>query len=392
MRSLIICLLGFVLLCGCRDEQAPGIENSGLHVIGNKKKLDLVSLTAYPDGGFLLGGNSRLLGNQRLIVSKYDANLNLEWERVIGGSLDNKFFKLTVDKQGNIVVAGFSYGFGHDTVPLNEHKWWNPYVHLLTSDGQTIWEISPPVSGGAGQGSGIEERITDILQDQAGNYLFSGEVFGSVSSSIHPVIFKVFKGGDSLATYDYGKKNPRGKMEAIFEYDQRYYVFNYWRDANTDDPQARVFQIPNWLGNSDLTLNPVWTNWVWPDFKNNRIGGHKQIRNGNEFIYNYFFSNQVYRYTYKQVDNSIRGDWLPLGIDHVVLTHKTLDDHFLLFSTDGEIYELDEELGFLNSFKTNWNVGQMCKLSNGEYVIGLERNDNLYLVHYDQNGKIRSHE
>ena len=392
LTSIAIMVMFFVT--GCEKVETTGIENSGLHIYGSQKKLDLVSLEAHPDGGFLVGSNTRRNGNQEILISKYTDDLKLEWERVIGGSLDNKLFKIHIDTDHNILISGLSYGFGNDTFTLREHKFWNPYVHLLSKSGATMWENSPSASGGAGQGSGLTERNSDILEDAEGRFVFGAELFNS--SHVSSVIYRVFK-SDGLVdeptfTFDY---NSRGRVEAVFDNGISYGVFNYWQEAEDSTATMRMFQIIKARTEGRNAHYFIRSHgWPWgKTYENGNVGVFKENPDGgNAWAVNYVFSEEIFQFKYDLTAREVSTVQIPLPFDNVVYSNRLSDGGYLFVDSEGGIFETDSEFKSINGFKTQWQVRQIVKLFSGGYVFIGQKDNLLYLIKYDENGKIVSYE
>ncbi len=103
-----------------------------------------------PDGGFLLGGESRsgvsgdkkdfLRGLNDYWVVRIDANGNLLWEKTIGGNWDEAIFDMVRAKNGVIYLAGFSGSdatFEKSNPSYGSIDYW---IVAIDDDGNLLWE------------------------------------------------------------------------------------------------------------------------------------------------------------------------------------------------------------------------------------------------------------
>ncbi len=61
----------------------------------------------------------------------------------------------------------------------------------------------------------------------------------------------------------------------------------------------------------------------------------------------------------------------------------------MLAQRNGTIIETDENFDIINKFETDWQQQQLCKLYNGDYILAVNKNKIIYLLHYDANGTIK---
>jgi hypothetical protein len=383
--ALLVAFLLGMLSFSCKKEESSGVSNSGILTVGDQKDFKLISLVPYPEGGFIVGAESRASGNQSIKLMKYDDNFELEWQKTMGGSNSNKVHRIFVDKDKNILVVGMTYGFNQDTLPLSVHKFWWPYAHLLDVDGLTIWEEGiSGVTSSAGLGSGILERTSDVIQDNSGDYLIGGEF---VNNGIHSAIIKL-SASDRTAILYKTSYNKLGKVEALYKHNNTATAFNFWQDSMDATPYACLFNLEySDTTGTNLFYDRVFEKWPWSQgYVNERVAGLKLTLKNGAHTFNYFFNNSIYRFNLNS--NEIKGNAITSNFKGIISANTTFDGNFVIAQSDGSVYETDEDFSVINKFKTNWRADKICKLYNNEFVLAIQKGKSVYLIHYDKNGKV----
>jgi len=386
---LVLVLCSLFINFGCNKTELIESSDSGLTVLGNETDIELVTIETDPNGGFVVGFNSRTFDNKQIRVSKYNDDFNLDWEKYLGGPMSNKLFKLHFDRSENLVVAGLTYGYGADSFSLSGHKFWWPYLAVLDVHGDTLW--GKGIEGlcqSAGSGSGLEERITTITQDAVGNYLLAGETaaFGipirSTAASISPT-------GDFIARYTADTKR-LGKIDAFLLEDTRYTSFGYWKESDTTPAYAGIFK--NYLNDTSGSNNYIDVSigsWPFGDTYDVGIIGTVQHQPNNG-IWNvdYIFSDACYRYAIDLSSGDISGKYINFPFQGIRYVKRNDDNSLLMADETGVVYDCDNDYQPKLSFKTGWNIEALAKLTNGEFVIGTHKGKKVYLIHYTENGKV----
>ena len=71
------------------------------------------SLEATPDGGFIVAGGSGSLPRlEDYWVIKFNANGDIQWQKIYGGSSADRNFQIKRTSDGGYVVVGYSYSYG----------------------------------------------------------------------------------------------------------------------------------------------------------------------------------------------------------------------------------------------------------------------------------------
>ncbi len=125
------------------------------------------------DGGYLVVGttNTYTAGGTDILLAKFSSSGNLLWNKVIGGDHDDSGSGLLVDRNGDIVVAGGTTGFGVSGSDV--------FVIKLNSTGNLIWSKT--------YGGSLNERITTVISSGDGGYLVAGggNSFGAGGADTH---------------------------------------------------------------------------------------------------------------------------------------------------------------------------------------------------------------
>ncbi|MCF6268906.1 MAG: T9SS type A sorting domain-containing protein [Melioribacteraceae bacterium] len=105
--------------------------------------------------------------NYDAFVVKYDRDNNIQWAKSIGGTLTDEGNAVTVDSNGNVIVAGVFFStinFGTDT--LFSAGNFDIFVLKFDSDGNYIWMKHGYTEN--------QEKPFDIQVDNQGNYILLG--------------------------------------------------------------------------------------------------------------------------------------------------------------------------------------------------------------------------
>jgi gliding motility-associated-like protein len=132
-----------------------------------------VKIIPTPDGGFLVGGISLSnfagynYGIADYLLLKLDANGNLQWQKLYGGTGDDELQDLLAMPDGNYLLCGYSGSpvSGNKTAPsLGGADTW---LICIKPDGTMVWDKT--------YGTSLDEYGGTLLALQDGNYLITGE-------------------------------------------------------------------------------------------------------------------------------------------------------------------------------------------------------------------------
>ena len=131
-------------------------------------------------------------GQRDAFVAKHDASGNLLWVKTYGGPLNDQVKDVTVDRDGNVVMAGefygsvdFDPGVGVDSLtalantgPSSSWDWLGAVVWKLNPDGNYLWAK-------AYDGPLFDTGVS-VAVDGDGNIAFSGVVAGTIDLDPSP--------------------------------------------------------------------------------------------------------------------------------------------------------------------------------------------------------------
>jgi hypothetical protein len=103
-------------------------------ILGGASSDIFYSVALDSSGNIYVAGytNSQGAGGRDGLLTKYDTNGNLIWQRILGGANNDEFYSVALDSSGNIYVAGYtnSQGAGGDDGLLTKYD----------TDGNLIWQ------------------------------------------------------------------------------------------------------------------------------------------------------------------------------------------------------------------------------------------------------------
>lgn len=162
--------------------------------IGSQNWDELHVVLPMDDGGFLLGGNITAAGGEvsqpvfglnDFWVVRTDADGNVIWDKVFGGSGNDRLWSILPLSEGGYLVGGTSDSdvSGNKTTPnRGEEDFW---LLKISADGEKIWERT--------YGGAQEDQLFIVRQFQDGNFLLGGWSASGISGE---------KTADSLGIYD----------------------------------------------------------------------------------------------------------------------------------------------------------------------------------------------
>jgi Beta-propeller repeat len=119
----------------------------------------------------------RTFGSTDGYLAKFASNGNFVWIRQVGGPSIEFVYGITVDKDGNVAVAGTAnagavFGSGSNAKEFTAQGTYDAFVAKYTNDGDFIWVQA---AGGANN-----DQATSVATDAAGNIYMSGLFYGGV--------------------------------------------------------------------------------------------------------------------------------------------------------------------------------------------------------------------
>ncbi len=149
------------------------------------------------------------------------ADVNLEWVRYYGGSDDDGASAITMDGDGNYVVAGYTYSFGSGY----SDGW---LLKIDPSSGDTIWTR---VMGGSSS-----EGFQDVAVDDQNNYILVGYTYSYGNGGSDVWVVKMDRDGNVLWSRTYGTSEDEGAHAVGVDSSGNYVIAAYrtvsgYRDA-----------------------------------------------------------------------------------------------------------------------------------------------------------------
>ncbi|MCB9251962.1 MAG: hypothetical protein H6605_05805 [Flavobacteriales bacterium] len=392
MRRPIVNLLvsSLFMLAACKKESGSGVDNSSVKALSNSFVTELNDLVSTGDGGFIMIGKTWKFGNQDFWIIRYDENFNKVWERVLGGNDDETLHKVCVSKSGEILLGGISDGFGQDTTPFNVNKKIVLYFHCLDKNGNTLWEIAYPFSDWDFKEQFYNQRVTDIIESEKGDFIITGNIGytqpsprGGFEIGFSGLLIKVSKKGEFLNSYiPKVSTSNDNSWEAVFETDTSYSVF--WN--------RHLLAGFNEIGKTEQSSadykNPATgISWPWPlqSIPPQTIDMVK-LTTDKVFSFIYFFKNEFYSFNYDYKTKNLNGVQTQSEINNIFSAASSYDNHFLLCDDNAIFYEVDSKQNILLKFNIFEKANAICKLTNNQYVFGIQKGNVITLFKTDDNG------
>lgn len=205
------------------------------------------SLTASPDGGYLVAGKSYI--SDDLLLVKYDEEGDTVLTKTYGTVNDDEGRTISPTSDGNYVVAGTRAASGSGQ---NGQLWWLKldqtgeiiWQHTLGAANYDYWGTSIQeldnggfiIGGGSGeQGVEVDKNLVVIKTDASGNPEWTKEHYACLYFS-NPTPYCVSKGtaGGFIATgegFDFAKLDSTGEIEWERQYTNALSCFVQWTDS-----------------------------------------------------------------------------------------------------------------------------------------------------------------
>ena len=144
MRTYIT--LCFLFVVAFANAQAPAIQWQ--KSLGGSNNDYAYAIRQTTDGGYIVAGYSSsndgdVTGNHGGLdywVVKLNSTGNIEWQKSLGGSSNDKAYAIQQTADGGYIVAGFSYSIDGDVT--GNHGAFDYWVVKLNSTGNIEWQKS----------------------------------------------------------------------------------------------------------------------------------------------------------------------------------------------------------------------------------------------------------
>ena len=185
IKLLFFCSVNILFNCSSDNERSLNNSNHTIEIdriitLGGTKNESGQSIVSTSDGGFAVLGYSQSMDGDILNKSdtsydywllKFDGNGNQEWQKVYGGSNDDKGQDLIISDDGGFLIFGSSKSNDGDvSYNSGSNDFW---ISKLSNSGEISWEKSFGYSG--------SDNGYSIIQTNDNGYLISGVLDVSAS-------------------------------------------------------------------------------------------------------------------------------------------------------------------------------------------------------------------
>ena len=145
-----------------------------------------------PDRGYIVAGYTRSTtdGSYKVYIVKTDSDGNVEWSKDFGGGSDDQAFSLEQHRDG-YVVAGFTKSHGESS---------DVYVLRVDLDGNLVWEKTFG-------GRDTEEVAQSIYRTSDGGYILAGKTNQYTYGSYDVYLLKLDSDGNEQWSQVFGGEN-----------------------------------------------------------------------------------------------------------------------------------------------------------------------------------------
>ncbi len=162
-------------------------KDGGYIVVSSSESVDIQGVTNH--------------GSTDMYIVKLDAYGDVVWQKMYGGLADDYPLSVQQDTDGDYMVAGFSRS--SDIVGVTNHGWYDYYVLKLDTNGEIIWQ---KMYGGSGddRATSIKQTIDGgyIVVGVAQSNIIPGVIYHGGYSDVY--VIKLSKNGDVVWQKTYG--------------------------------------------------------------------------------------------------------------------------------------------------------------------------------------------
>jgi hypothetical protein len=368
----------FYASCNKIDKQ---IEPSSIALAGNQTKTELLKIVATTDGGFLVAASTFKNKHKQIWLLKYSSNMQVVWDYLYGGEFDNRLDVLTIDKNDNIIISGFSEIPISGRAVLTPNNW-TGFTYYLNPNGSTIWEKD--FSTIYGNKTPIE-NFSGTIAEEEGDYLCWGLNLDATFSSAYG-LFPFVKRFNKEGTIKRWLRLTSSKsfLNTVFESKDYLYALRSRNDS------TEVLQIDklDFIGEDNFLIlgGLPWTEVIRN--YDSRIAEFSRKHSNGTLMYYAVFPNQIYRFNFDENSSTIWTDIPSSDLNNVKWAGETSEGEYLFVQSDGNILILDDELNLQFKFQPKLGADILAKLKNGNYLVGFTKANSIYLTQYDASGKI----
>lgn len=205
---------------------------------------EAITIIHIADGGYLAAGNTRSsgAGGFDIILMKLDQLGNIEWQKTLGGSLDDKVRAIKKTSDNGYIIIGDTFSFGNGDSDI--------WVVKLNSSYTIEWEKA--------FGGTEEETAAGIVEDADGNFFIAGNTksFGKGNNDFW--MLKLSSLGALEWEKTFGSGNNDLAEGIIIGNDGNYIIFGQSDTTVTGRYEAFLYEVDEW-GDlcSSVSLNGV---------------------------------------------------------------------------------------------------------------------------------------
>jgi len=203
---------------------------------------EAVSIITTSDGGYLAAGNTRSsgAGGYDIILIKLDQYGNMEWQKTLGGSLDDKIRVIKKTSDSGYIIIGDTYSFGEGDSDI--------WVVKLNSACNIEWEKA--------FGGTEPENAAGTVEDADGNFYIAGNTKSFGKGNHDFWMLKLSSLGALEWEKTFGNANNDQAEGIIIGNDGNYIIFGQSDNTAAGRYEAFLYEVDEW-GDlcSSVTLN-----------------------------------------------------------------------------------------------------------------------------------------
>jgi hypothetical protein len=383
----------YLSIGACKESIVGDPSKSGIQLLGDNYQCNVVEILAYPDGGFIVGANSWSPGHQDFWIMRFGPNFNLIWERKVGGAANERLNKLLITRKGNILCGGFTSGFGQDSLPLYEDRTEIAYFHLLSAEGQSIWENNPLWERsdlGYWDYTGYGQKIDDMVEEEDGKFAISLNVGrqillpNTIQVGIMGSLMRIDQSGVKELIYS----NSNYYSGVIGRKDSVYYAFV----GNQKKAGFMAYSALDTGGYNLINRHYESIYFRFDDFNTYKGQlGTQESKNGEVTALHQFIllNNSVERHSFEFATLETKTYRSIMNLENLTGYAAIPNEGIILAFADGHILFLKNNFELIREIQTDWKVHHIAFLSDDLYVAAIEQEDKILLVKFNSEGNVQ---
>ena len=241
-------------------------------VFGGNADDILKSIWQTDDGGYIIGGTSSsgisgdkteaIIGEEDLWILKLDNTGAIEWQKTIGGNLEDELKSIESTSDGGYLVGANSYsGISGDKTTLNYGKsdYW---ILKLDASGSIEWQNS--------MGGDNWEDVSNVTELSGGESLVGGKSQSLINGNKTTAnlgyddiwLIKLTAEGDIIWQKSYGGTSVDECVKVLETSDGKYIVGGTSGSPISETKSENSFSNDYWILNLDTAGEVVWDNTI----------------------------------------------------------------------------------------------------------------------------------